>query len=1224
MHRSFITLTSVFVLALFIAASPAWGQSTTTLSGTVTDPQGAVIPAATVTITNVATAAARETSTNERGVYQFPQVAPGTYKLRVEATGFKAHLEERVQLLINAPATVNVQLQLGERSETVTVTSQAEVLNTTDATLGNAFSSQQITELPTLLRNPVALLSLQPAVNQTGQVAGEKEDQNNATLDGVDVNDQQSAGAFKSVLPIPLDSVQEFRVTTVGANSNQGRSGGGQVALITKSGSNNWHGSAYEYHRNTVTAANSFFNNSSKVARAPLIRNQYGVSLGGPVIKDRIFFFVNYEGRRDAKSINQQRMVPSESLKQGIFKFQASDGSIQTLSASELKTVDPLGLGSSPALLAMLNKYPAGNAPNLGIDSGLNFSGFRFNAPQPVNYNAYVAKIDFNITKDGRHTAYWRGTLANNSETGTVQTFPGQPDASALLDTSKGFSLAYNATLRPNLINNLTWGFTRQGIESTGTNQDSFSIRYLDQLTADAVRASGRILPVHNLAEDLTWVRGNHTMQMGANLRFIRNNRYAYQPGYYDYQINEGALAGTGTDIFAPINALIQKRSGNPSLTIGSNATAVTAGMQTLLGVISTGVFRFQFDRQGKALPHGAAQVRNFAVNEYEFYWQDAWRVVTAFTLTFGLRYSNSTPPWETNGMQVGPTTSLAKWFAERVLNAQSGKPSNASPLLSFDLNGPANNKPTWFKRDSNNFAPRMAFAWSPRHDGGILGAIFGKGKGVLRGGAGVYYNHFGSSMITDFDQLGSIGMAEERSYPTSYNFATAPRYNGSFPAPVAAPAGAFPITPPVNVAVFNTKFALMDDLVTPYSYALNLSYARELPGGLAFEIGYIGRLSHKGLAQVDIMNPAIILKDPASGQTFIDAMGIMRNLALSGLKDPTKVPAVPYIENMMPKLANALLPGSASANFYAADLQFGNGGLSELDALHIVDRYACLGKFGCNTWFGQQASAMPTWTNAGWAKYHAMTLSLRKRLTKGMGFDFNYTWAHAMDLISKPETGTGFNLALVRDSFNYRSNWGTSDFDIRQQFNSNFIWQLPLGKGQRWGSNATGVLDQLIGGWQLSGIVVCRTALPGSAGTGFNYTTNYWTTGRGIATQSFESSVQTDKNGVPGLFADPAAVAKLFRPQRVGEVGPRNVIRLDGYFDTSLGLSKSFRMPVEGHRLVFRWEMFNAFNNVNFVIPEPNRYSASLEPIVNPAHFGEFTTTTDPRVMQFSLRYAF
>ncbi|MEP7363346.1 MAG: carboxypeptidase-like regulatory domain-containing protein, partial [Acidobacteriota bacterium] len=384
------------VLLGAVVAASAFAQATTSLRGTVYDTGGAVIPGAAVTLLNTETRTSRSTLTDTGGVYQFLQTAPGKYEVKIENTGFTTAIKSGITLQVSTPATLDVTMDVGQVGEVVNVESSVVTINTVDATVGNAFTQTQVRQLPLQTRNIVELLSIQPGVTPTGEVMGARRDQNNVTLDGVDANDNQNSGlanqtttvangsnangtpgdaGFNAALPVPLDSVQEFRVTVGGQGANLGRSSGGQVTLITKGGSNDFHGSLYEFHRNTVTSANNWFSNRAGIKREALVRNQFGGSVGGRMIRDRAFFFFNYEQRIDASAQSQLRTVPSASLKAGQLRF-AAGGSTYTLSPAEVRAIDPQGIGFANVMQSYLSFYPAGNDPAAGGDRGLNFDGF--------------------------------------------------------------------------------------------------------------------------------------------------------------------------------------------------------------------------------------------------------------------------------------------------------------------------------------------------------------------------------------------------------------------------------------------------------------------------------------------------------------------------------------------------------------------------------------------------------------------------------------------------------------------------------------------------------------------------------------------------------------------------------------------------------------------------------------------------------------------------------
>ena len=512
------------------------GQSLTSLTGTVADPSDAVIPGASINLENVAQGAQRSTVSDGAGRYTFAQVPPGDYRIRGQAAGFADVLVDGVRLLVNTPATINVRFEkIGAAAETVFVSAEALQVNTTDASLGNAFGTRPIMELPFEARNVAQLLSLQPGVTfigntdtlandgRNGSVGGSRSDQANVTLDGIDVNDQQNRYAFTSVLRATLDSIQEFRVTTVNPTADLGRSSGAQIALNTKSGTNAFHGSVYEYHRNTVTTANSFFNNAvpgdatnpkGGVERPKLLRNAFGASAGGRIVRDRLFFFANYEGRRDAREDSVVRIVPSETLRQGIVQYLNTSGGVSVLSANDIRTrIDPLGLGVNQAALAVLQSYPMPNSDEVG--DGLTTRGYRFKAPIGLRWNTYIAKMDGYLDRRAKHSVFVRGNLQND-HTNELPQFPGQPPARVNLNNSKGLAVGYNAVLRPNLISTARYGFTRQGVQDTGALDVSYIQihRDLDPPIA-TTRDIARILPVHQFSEDLAWIKGSHNLKFG-------------------------------------------------------------------------------------------------------------------------------------------------------------------------------------------------------------------------------------------------------------------------------------------------------------------------------------------------------------------------------------------------------------------------------------------------------------------------------------------------------------------------------------------------------------------------------------------------------------------------------------------------------------------------------------------------------------------------------------
>jgi hypothetical protein len=1208
-----------------VALLPLAAQ-TSSLQGSITDAQGGAIGEAVVLLTNIDTAASRTVMSSTTGTYTFVQMPPGQYKIEAKKPGFRTQTSQ-LRLQINVPLTLDLTLEVGQVSDVVNVSGEAQSINTQNATVGNAFAEVQVRQLPLQTRNVVELLSLQPGVTPTGEVNGSRRDQNNVTLDGVDVNDNQRAGmnsttdpGFTAALPVPLDSVQEFRVTVAGQGADQGRSAGGQVSLVTKSGSNQFHGSIYEFNRNVKTAANDWFNNRAGIAREALIRNQYGASLGGRIIRDRAFFFLNWEDRKDRSASAQTRQVPTESLKQGIVKLRLNNGQVAELSPNDVRAIDPLGLGTSATMRSILATYPVGNDLQSGSDRGLNFAAFRFNAPLTRNDRAYVAKMDFNLDRAAKHTLMLRGTLADNARDQVLAQFPGQDAASKLLDNSKGLAARYTAVLTPSVVNVFSFGYTRLGIAQSGVGGPSISFDGIAS-QQNFTRAFGRFIPTTNLVNDTTWIKGAHTVQFGTNMRFIQNDRTSYQNSFASYSFSRNTLRGLGADITDATNLYLQQQSGNSALRL-SEALPVTRALGTLYGIVNQYSATYNFGRDGKAVPIGDAVSRSFGTSEYEFYVQDTWKARRDLTLTYGLRYGSYQVPYERNGVQVTPTVPLETYFAERVGASMYGIPGAAMPnaSLTFDLAGPANGKPGWYQRDNNNFAPRFSFAYSPEFDG-FWGKLFGKGS-VVRGGAAMVYDRYGSDMVVTFDSSGSPGLASQVTQPRNTNFSDSARYaGGALPALPAAPNAAFPYTPATILGGFNSNTGVASGLRAPYSYLLNASYARQLPSKVTVEIGYVGRLARKGLLQQDFFQPLTEFKDPKSGQTWAQAAGMLRNYFEQGMK-ANQIPNVAFFENMFGKAANRYIPGTATQNYFHTTYNTYAG--SDLDALNDMDRErlpdgSCISVFGCNTFFPLQNAGMRVWVNASNASYHAAQLVLRRPVTNGWGFDFNYTMSHSIDISSVSESGAGNGGAVIQNSFDPSSSRASSDFDIRHNITANSVVELPFGKGKHWLRNAPGLLDAFVGGWQASVLTRYRTGMPLSISNGGAYPTNYLNSAIAVlrpgATMP-ETGVGYNQNGNPSLFRTTTSATNAFMGQYPGRVGTRDIVRGAGMINFDLSLAKYFKMPFEGHRIQVRGEAFNAFNNVNFTSP-----SLSL---TSPANFGQFASTMPARVMQFALRYEF
>jgi len=1254
-------------------APMAWSQALTSLRGTISDPSGAVIPGAKVTLTNVDTGIERVIASGSDGVYDFLQVSPGNYRLTVEAPSFRKFLRENIELLVNSPATVNVTLEVGHATEVVAVSAEAPLLNTTDASLGNAIGETQVKQLPLEARNVAGLYALEPGVvsvssrqdfdvdndTRSGAVNGAHSDQSNITLDGVDVNDQAMGYAFTSVLRMNPDAMQEFRVTTTNYNADQGRSSGAQVAIVTKSGSNNLHGSLYEYNRNTATSANDWFIKRAELSsgepnQAPkLIRNIFGGSVGGPIKKDRAFFFVNFDGRRDREADSVVRTVPTATLRQGTVQYQyCPNGNydanglcneplqVQALAAQQIQAMDPLGLGPNPVMLQYFQSYPEPNDNSVG--DGLNYSGYRFPGAAVRHFDTFIARLDYKLTANGNHNLFWRGNAQPWDLDRGAPFLPGLSSEVTNEDYTKGFVLGYSAILRPTLVNNFRWGLTRQSHAALGDS--TLPWNYFRSLDQGITRTHEFTLPVNNFVDDLSWVKGRHTLGFGTNARFIRNSRFSLASSFTDGVTNASwlataGIANTGSDMDPAIN-------GFPAVDPSFN-NSYDFPLIALLGSVTEVDNVYNSDKQGSLLSQGTPLRRHFGVDEYEFYAQDAFRIKPNFTLTYGLRYELMSPPWETTGLQVAPNVNMGQWFQQRGINMMKGLPSNQDPLISFDLAGPANGKPGYYNWAKKDFAPRLAFAYSPRPRSEFLKRVFGEGdKTSIRAGFGVVYDRIGMGLLNSFDSSGSFGLSSTITNPAGIQtLDAAPRLTSLNVIPsigaCPAPSGSFPRTPPSNLDCgFSISWGLDNSIRTPYSYMLDFSLTRELPKNTTLEVAYVGHLSHRLLTQEDLAMP-LDWRDPKSGVDYFTATAALSRIGTNCGNPPCTSSVTSG--SVSPQIANfwADLFGPPPAGGYPTGIGNTNDAVqaaydlfsdpldgflyNETTGLFVLDYfgYPATPVTGLNTFYNSQYSSLYAWRSIGNANYHALQVSVRRRMAQGVQFDLNYTFSKSIDLMSDAErigpwAGLG---GEVINSWSHRQMRAVSDFDATHQFNSNWVVELPFGKSRHFGTQSRGVVDALIGGWQVSGIYAISSGFPVNISNGYLWPTN-WQLGGQAVLLGKAPVTQTTKNpdGTVNMFKDGIAAIGAFRHPLPGESGNRNVVRGDGAFGWDMGLGKRWKMPyAEGHSLQFRWEVFN--------VPNATRFNVQSNPpeLDVGTTFGNYTgLLTNPRIMQFALRYEF
>jgi len=1254
-------LVVIFLSALSSPSLLVAQTNTTALSGTVTDATGAVISEATVTISNQASGSKQSKQTSSKGEFSFEQVQPGTYEVQVVAAGF-AEQNEKVELLVSTPVKLPFKLAIGVTEQTVTVETNLAEVNTSDATLGKAFNSAQVENLPYLANNVTYLLSLQPGVlaldsgaqtgglnedPRTGIVNGARQDQTNITLDGVDNNDQIFGYAFNGALRSTRDSVEEFRVTTTNANADAGRSSGAQVSLVTKSGTNAYHGSAYEYYRDPGTTSNNWFNKQAELnsdepnIAAKVLEHTYGASFGLPIKKDKLFFFGAYEGFRQASSILVSQTVPSVfvaggndiGLITGNVTYQACPSSAtcqngntyKTLTPAEIATLDGRASDSScatafcyapatnGAAVAYFNTFPKANSNATG--DGYNTGTYNFTSPAPLVQITNIGRLDYNINP--RQTLFARGNLQSDNQATALQ-FPGLPAPSKVYGNNKGVAAGHVWSINDHMTNNARYGFTRLGNASRGTadfTQPYVAFGAFTTLTAETTTKTFAVT-TNNFSDDFTYVKGRHTLQAGANIYFISNGQYFDAPLL--------SYANVSPNLLATAAIANQGGSLDPGAFSCADCGTVSASFSNFynqaiisnVGAIETSQSGTEFRVQGNQLVPQAAGVvpsHTFRNIEQEYYFQDQWKATSQLTLTLGLRYVYLGVPYEKDGQQIAPTIPLNTFFANRVAAADEGTGYDTD--ISFRASGSPNGQPNFWTPQKLNFAPRFAFAWSTKDN-----------KSAIHGGFSIAYDHFGEGVIDSYQSNPqSLLSLSQTNLETFTDINSNPRFAGFNSVPAVAGATTslpLPFTPAESPFTFD--YSINEKQKTPYAEAFNLSVQHEFPHNMAVTASYVGRLGRHLIQNLDVAMPTN-LYDPESSQYYFQAATVFDKMVDLGV-DPSTVPDSGYFHNVFP---NFSFNGYMGAQAYYA--YFANNRGNETNALFAADTDPTASPAGQSfRFFYPQTSSIYAQSSTGTSNYNALQVSIRQALKSGLEYDVNYTYAKSMDEGSDPERN-GVTGSPVINTFSPHQWYGPSDFDVRHNITANYTAPLPFGKGAQF-FNKSSFLDYFIGGFQLNGLVHYSTGFPYSAvaagnwGTNFAFSSNMVAIGK-IPTGGHHydplNQVETSLNGITSSQAH----ANL-RFAYVGESGQRNNYRADGYFSLDDGLAKTFHLFRE-QQLRLSVEVFNVLNTNRFNSEASGNSSNPLQTDGTSANFGVYigggsALLLQPRQMQFSAKYVF
>jgi hypothetical protein len=1269
--RGLVHAAGILVVLGMMAGTRAAAQATSCVTGVVSDQSHGVVTAVHVTLTNPKTGYSQGTNTNNAGVYEFLLVPPGSgYNLAFTKDNFETLAIGGVYLGVGVTETHDAQLKIGTITQRIEVTVSGEgTINTTDASIGNVIESRAIEDLPIQARLDVAgLLVLEPGVQRTGgdsqygSVTGARADQQNITVDGLGVTDENFGFAFTAVGGAPVDSVEEMRVVVGNGDSKVSRSSA-QVEIVTKAGTNDFHGALREYNRNTDFTANTFFNKVAGVPRGTLIRNQFGGEIGGPIRKNKLLFFFDYDGLRLTAPQQTIRSVPVDAVRRGGINYINSNPrctssarlntqpdcvttlSNTALSGQSVKGLDPAGTGSDAALISFFtSRYPKPNFASGG--DGVNTEGFLFNAPGNSRSNTFVGRVDYAL--NSRQKLFGRGTWDRDTGDDILQQFPGDPENQLVfISHDRSFVVGHTWEITNTLANQINVGLTRslednqRTFSPTFPNFFSFGTQALT-LPYNNIPGQGRNVGVPQVREGLTWEKGRHTAEFGGDFRFIRE--YSYFNGS-----STSPVIGLGGNLLS-----LNTTGAQPSLRpngIYQTPTDLSAVQEwdgffpVALGRYAATSASFNYNVAGTPLPIGTPGVRRWNQNEVELYAQDTWRVRSDLTLLLGLRWVYHGVPWERNGFESVANTTEQQLFGARVAAAASGTNGNgAAPLVSYVLAGLANKGATigYYRPDYKDFGPKIGIAYSPAFAEGFLGKLFGDRKTSIRAGAGLSYDR----VLNTFElELDTGNFLFNNNVPLNFGIAgdpitslrTDPRFTSlASPPPISATPIPRPFTPnvdssgnPIGLAVFGgfpNFFNFNQDMPTPYALTASFGIQRELPGNLLLDVSYFGRFGRRLLAIGDAAQQ-LNFKDSASGELLKTAFGNIQK-TLQNNTPIGSIPAEPWFENQV-GAALAANYGDSCSQFFGR-LNCTNGvaeavgnfvTIGDLSSTDLV--LSQQGLLLPNTGLFAQTGSAGYIGNFSSSTYNSLLLVLRKRISHNLQFDIDYAYAHSIDNVSDISldfqnftfTGQG----LICDLTNWRTCRGRSDFDARHTLTANYVYTLPIGHGQRFLGGASRWLDAMLSGWGTSGIVFWRSGFPLNTSTNtFPISFTQSAPAVFVGNQLDIASKVTVANGTVRYFASQQRALNAFAYPFGGGTGNRNSIEGPNYANVDMAIFKNFAMPwSQNQKLQFRADAFNVFNSVNWGNPSTA--------INNPGTFGVITTQANsPRVLQLALRYDF
>ncbi len=1238
-------LAGLIVVLSLACAGPgvfaAWGQTTTggTLNVMVLDPSGATIPGAGLELRDTATNDIRRAETQANGAYSFPNIPFGMYELKVTAQGFQTQVFQSVQIQTGRETDVRATLKIGAATESVTVAESATPLVQTEAsTLVSTLDTKQVVNLPVVSRSVWNFVYLTPGWTSTGnnQSYGTFNNLPGGAIVALDFdgtaaksNRFRSSGyGYGSFAVQPrIENVAEMTVQTAQLDLSGNGTSAMKISIVSRRGTNEYHGRLYEDFRNTVLNANSWLNNARGVARPILKLNEFGGSVGGPVIKNKLFFFSTWSESKQPNTGLSTASFLVPLAQQGIYQYRDNTGVVQQVNV--LKIAGAAGLPSTvlPSIASQLSQINGVlNLGNLSYGTDPNVGTLTFVNPSSVTIYYPTVRIDYSLSEKLRFNASYTQQKTRRPYT-YAPNFPGGIDP--MDRTSSGGNnrvagLGIDYVMRPTLINQFHAGYLSEysyfSPENSGIDLSKLHIENwaygLSPIGGPFPRTYiSSLYPQWSLNDSLNWQRGAHSIVIGGNW-FREQDKYWNGPGgepYYNLGLNSADPAYTAITNAMP----------GVSTTLQSGARNLYATLVGRVNYVGIAVGR-PLDMATKTYaPYGAYNL-NEVQNSGGFWIQDRWRLRPNFTLNYGIRWDIVGDDYDKDGA-YSSMRSLADLWGPTPVGAifQPGVLGGVSDPQFIARSHVYNT--SW-----KNPQPAVAFAWNPKASKGVLGKIIGTDKTVVRAGYSLRnyqegaqnFWAFASNSGAFFFQGGSLNPDPAATGPGYFKPGSL-TLGDALPPYYLSPAT---WSPQVSASQMfgNSYYLLNPNIRQPYVQQWNFGIQRELPGGNALEIRYVGTLTLHSWLGLNINESNIF--ENGFLQEFQNAQNNLKINQANGKGNTAFNNGLPgQVALPIETAAFGSSPTAGGWTQFVTQLQTGAAG-AMARTMNSTTSYLCnlIGSTNFTPCAGYKGNGYPLnfWNinpyartgglnyldAAGTSNYQGLQVEFRQRLTHGMQFTANYNWQHSLGLAAVNNLQSqGLTINTMR---NLRLSYGPSAIDIRHTFRASGTYDLPFGKGKRF-LNQGRLVDAIVGSWTLGTITVIQTGNPATISGGYSTVTgaDSGVIFNGIAARDFQSSISVRKSGNPWVTtfdpkyigANNMASTTYFSPASTpGVFGYRPTFWGPLWWNTDISINKS--IPIrERVKMTLQGAFLNAFNHPAFGMGSLGILSTN---------FGQTTTT--------------